>query len=355
MKLEAHQLDAHLNAIIKSDGKTLPPCYLIVGDESLLCIESADAIRSAANNAGYTNREIFTLERGLNPGLILQAFASNSLFGDRSLIELRLPTTAPNKEFISILLQIAQWLSQEKTDAIAMISMPALSSKAKPAEWFSILEKTGILVNCPSITPKSLPRWIEQRAINKCLKLAPGAAQWLADHLEGNLLAAKQEIEKLALLYSEQQTIDLSVLQASVSNMARYNVFNLGQEALSAKADYTLRMIKGLQAEGQAPTLVLWALAEEVRNLHTIRQLLDQGHSASSAIKETKVWGPKADILSRAVQRFSEKNLHSLLRLSAHADKAIKGLVHEDPWHILRILAMALAGVHSPLDHNLTP
>jgi DNA polymerase-3 subunit delta len=345
VKVDIHQLDAHLARALQAGQ--LAPCYVVMSDEPLLSIEASDAIRAAALKSGVSSREVFTLERGARLQELLSCFSSGSLFGDRVLAEIRIPGGKPAKDQIDALLQIATWLKSGQTDAMALVTLPKLTTKAMDAEWFTALTKAGSLINAPVVDAHSLPRWIEERLAAKGLSLQKGCSQWLAERVEGNLIAAKQEIDKLALL-ADGQSVSMELLQGSVANVARYNVFDLGLELLNGKAEHLIRMLDGLQAEGEAPTLVLWAIGEEIKNLQTIRQSMGKGQSASVAVKQLRVWGAKVDASAKAATRLSAQRLNSLSERLAHADKAVKGLVREDPWHVLRTLALDLAGHPTP-------
>lgn len=346
MKVEAHQLEQHLARALQ--GKGLAPCYVVMSDEPLLSLEASDAIRKAATESGCTTREVFSIEKGMDAGRLLGCFSSGSLFGDRTFVEMRIPSGKPQKEHIAALLQIAQWIKTAQCDAIALVTLPKLNSKAMEADWFSALSNAGVFINCPTVDARNLPKWIEDRLAAKGLKTEKNCPVWLAEHLEGNLMAAKQEIDKLALL-CEGQVITLALLQASVANVARYNVFDLGVELLAGKTGHLLRMLDGLESEGEAPTLVLWALGEEIKTLFGIKRLAENGMALSAAIKQFRVWGAKADVIGKALNRHSLKQLEELVKQVALADKVAKGLVREDAWHVLKCLALSIAGLPAPL------
>lgn len=347
MKIDIHQLEAHLSrALQKGD---LPVCYVISSDEPLLTIEASDAIRTAAFKSGVGSRSVYTVERGLDLQALRGAFSSASLFGDRTLVEIRIPSGKPLKDQIEALRQIGAWLIDRQTDAMALVTLPKLTGKALESDWVQSLARAGVLVQAPTIDARSLPGWIEDRLAAKGLSLEKGCAQWLADRVEGNLVAARQEIDKLVLL-ADGQRITMALLQSCVANVARYNVFDLGIELLNGKADHIVRMLDGLQAEGEAPTLVLWAIGEEIKNLQQVQQAVASGQALSAAIRQARIWNNKVDPTTQAMRRLSAQRLAHLTRQLAHADQVIKGLSREDPWHALRSLALDLAGHPTPPD-----
>ncbi len=345
MKVDAAQLNAQLKRAQQSGQ--LPACYTISSDEPLLSIEAADAIRQAALQSGISAREVFTMERGTDLAALTGAFAGGSLFGDRTLVEIRIPTGKLAKDATVTLLRICDWLKTGQTDAMAMVMLPRLNAKSMQADWVQALMGAGVWVNAPVIEARGLPRWIEDRSASLGLRLEKGCAQWLADHVEGNLIAARQELEKLVLL-ADGQPVTLALAQSCVANVARYNVFDLGLAMLGGQTDAVLRMLDGLQAEGEAPTLVLWTISEEIRNLHNLQTQLNKGVRLSEALKLCRLWGPKADIIDKARARLSGDRLVNLTHRAAHADRAIKGLLREDAWHLLRALALDIAGLPAP-------
>lgn len=345
MKVDASQLPAQLKRAMQSGG--LPACYTISTDEPLLSIESADAIRSAAKQSGVSGRDVFTMERGTDLASLSAAFSGGSLFGDRKLVEIRIPTGKLLKEAAATLVRICEWLSTGQCDAMALVLLPRMNGTQMKADWVKALMDTGVWVSAAAIDGRALPRWIEDRSSSLGLKLEKGCGQWLAEHVEGNLIAARQELEKLVLL-AEGKPVSMALLQSSVANVARYNVFELGLALHAGRSDALLRMLDGLQAEGEAPHLVLWAIGEEVRNLQALRRLMASGLRLSEALQKARIWGPKADIIDKSLARLPDARLQALTLRVAEADRAIKGLLREDPWHLLRALALDIAGLPTP-------
>lgn len=354
MKVEAAQLNAQLKRALQAGQ--FPACYTISSDEALLFIECSDAIRQAAQQSGITSREVFTMERGTDLAALTNAFAGGSLFGDRTLVEIRIPTGKLAKDAVATVMRICDWLKTGQTDAVALVVLPRMNAKAMQADWVQALMGCGVWVNAPVIEARNLPRWIEDRAASLGLRLEKGCAQWLAEHVEGNLIAARQELEKLVLL-ADAQTVTLDLLQSCVANVARYNVFDLGLAMLGGQTDVVMRMLDGLQAEGEAPTLVLWAISEEIRNLQSMQAHMNSGTRMQEALKLCRIWGPKADIIGKTLARLSQTRLNTLTHRAAQADRAIKGLIRDDIWHLLRALALDVAGLPTPhaLDALETP
>lgn len=327
MKVDAAQLNAQLKRALQ--GGQLPACYTVSSDEPLLSIESADAIRLAAAQTGVTAREVFTMERGTDLASLTNAFAGGSLFGDRTLVEIRIPTGKLAKDAITTFMRICEWLKTGQTDAMALVMLPRMNGKSMQSDWVQALVSVGVWVNAPVIESRALPRWIEDRAASLGLRLEKGCAQWLAEHVEGNLIAARQELEKLVLL-ADGQAVTLALLQSCVANVARYNVFDLGLAMLGGQSDTVMRMLDGLAAEGEAPTLVLWAITEEIRNLQNLQNHLNNGIRMQEALKLCRLWGPKADIIDRALARLPKERLRMLSHRAAQTDRVIKGLIRED-------------------------
>ncbi len=338
------QLTLHLAQAAKSGG--IKPVYVICTDEPLLQVESSDLIRKQARLAGCTERQVFVVEKGFDAQAFLNVFAAQSLFGDRALVEARIPSGKPVKEAAAALEKAAQWLGQGQSDAVLLVTLPKLNKTAMQAAWFVALTAPGVLIQGGAPDHAQLPGWIKQRLISAGLQAKPEALQWLAEHVEGNLLAAQQEIEKLKLLVDNtSQVIDIPLLQSCVANVARYNVFELGPCALMGDKDRVARMIRGLAAEGEAPTLVLWALQEDIRSLGIILAQMEQGVPVSNAMRDARIWGDKQNAVTRALKRHNRQSVAQLHAQALVTDKIAKGLIRADVWQALLMLGLGLAGV----------
>ena len=330
MKLYPEKLAGHLAA-----GK-LAPVYVVAGDEPLQVGEAADAIRAAARQQGFLSREVFFAERGFDWQGLAAAGDSMSLFAERRILELRLPTGKPGDAGAKALVELAQ---RPPEDAILLVVSGRIERAPK---WKMALEKAGVLVEFWPIEPAQLPGWIMQRMQNAGLAADREAAQLLADRVEGNLLAAAQEIDKLALLLDGQQASAEAIRQA-VADSARFDVFQLVDAALIGDANRALRILTGLQGEGLDPVLVTWALAREIRSLTDMAYRLASGEPRSAVL--AKVWPKKRQpVVERALKRLDVRQLEKLLLETALVDRCVKGVGKGQPWPRLERLVAALAG-----------
>ena len=328
--------------------------YTVFGDELLLVMETVDAIRAAASQAGYSNREPHQVERNFDWQVLLAQTRERSLFGERKLIELRIPGGKPGRDGGAALAELAQ---QEPGDTLVLVLLPRLDAAAQKSDWFARLSGRGTAVRVDSVEPAQLGAWMRQRLQSRGLRLPAGAAgqaclDMLVARTEGNLLAAHQEVEKLALLV-EPGELDPEQVEALVQGAARYNVFRLGETVLAGDGARLLRMLDGLQGEGVAPVLAHWSLAEELRTWLRMRQGLDAGDSFASLARANRVWGPKEKLLQRVLPGLAQAVLEGLLLRAAACDRAVKGLrpmgLPHEPWDAVRQLALAMAQAVAPL------
>jgi len=320
MQLRADALGGHL-------AKGLGRLYTVYGDEPLLAQEALDALRAAGRAAGFTERNVFTVERGFDWSTLLGASQSMSLFGDRQLVELRIPTGKPGKEGAEALQQLAKTGGD---DVLTLISLPRLDAATQKTNWFNALLNEGVAIKIDKVERAQLPGWIGQRLAAQGQKLAPGepgrrALEFIAERVEGNLLAAYQEIQKLALLHPAG-VLDFESVQDAVLNVARYDVFKLNEAVLAGDVGRTARMLDGLKGEGEAAVLVLWALTEEVRTLLRVKRGIAAGKPLATLLRENRVWGPRERLIGPALSRVSEAALERGLELAAKLDRQVKGL-----------------------------
>ncbi len=336
MQLRIDALDAHL-------AKSLAPLYVITSDEHLLALEAGDKIRHAARAQGFSEREVMTIERGFKWGELLAANQSQSLFGDKKLIELRIPTGKPGKDGGQALQQYAATLSP---DNVTLITLPKLDWATQKAAWVSALQQAGAFIDIPLVERAQLPAWIGARLALQRQNADKQSIGFIADRVEGNLLAAHQEIQKLSLLYPEGK-LTFEQIQDAVLNVARYDVFKLNEAMLSGDAERLVRMVEGLKGEGEALPLVLWAVAEEVRMLLKLKAGVAQGKALGSLLKEYRIWGPRERLMEPALRRLSLATLERALQEAAQIDKMIKGLRAKafsgDAWDALRELGLKVA------------
>ncbi len=256
MQLRPEQLAAHLD-------KPLAPLYLLHGDEPLLVIEAADAIRAAARRQGFDEREVMVVGQGFRWDDLFLASGNLSLFGGSKLVDLRIPSGKPGKEGSEALQRYVGTLG---AGVVTLITLPELDWQAKKAAWVSALSAAGVALECNAPPLARLPQWIAQRMERHGQRAGREALDFIAAHVEGNLLAAHQEIEKLALLHPAGE-LSLAQVEAAVLNVARYDINDLREAVKARDAVRAARTLEGLRSEDAAPPLVLWALATEARSL----------------------------------------------------------------------------------------
>lgn len=343
MQLAANQLAAHLQ-------KGLRPLYTLYGDEPLLQQEAMDAIRAAARAQGYTERSSFTVTGAhFDWSAVLAAGGSLSLFADKQIIEIRIPSGKPGKEGSAALQQLAASAAGNDS-TLTVVLLPRLDKATKTGAWFGALDSHGITVQIDPVERAALPQWIAQRLAAQGQQVAGGeegqrTLSFFADRVEGNLLAAHQEIQKLALLYPPG-TLHWQQVEAAVLNVARYDVFQLSEAVLSGQLLRVQRMLDGLEAEGEAAVLVHWALAEDIRALKRIREATQAGKPLPQALRENRIWGAKERLFERLLPRASDAALARLLQSAHKVDGIVKGLSVPDwpqqPWQALHRLALQL-------------
>lgn len=326
----------------------LRPLYLIHGDEALQAQEAADAIRAAARAAGYTERSVFAVSGAhFDWSAVLGAARARSLFADRQLIEIRIPSGKPGKDGSEALQRYCQALP---ADVLTLVQLPRLDGAQLKSAWFTALDAAGASLRVEPIERRALPAWLAQRLARQGQRVQDGppgqqALAFFADRVEGNLLAAHQELQKLALLHPPGE-LSFEQLEAAVLDVARFDVFKLGEAVLGGQVARALRMLEGLRAEGVAAVLVHWTLAEDIRALARVRQALDDGHPLPLALREARAWGVKEKLFERALPRLRADTLAHWLDAARICDGLVKGLRHPDwpadPWDALRRLVLLL-------------
>lgn len=334
MQVKAHQLSTQLK-------KGLAPVYVICGDEPLQLAEGCDAIRQAARAQGFSERELLHVESGFDWNQLLESANVMSLFAEQRLIELRMPSGKPGDKGAKALVAYCE---RPPEDTVLLVISGKLDKRAQGAKWFKALDAAGVSCHLWPVEPRELPSWIVNRASKKGLKLTPGAAALLADQVEGNLLAASQEIEKLALLYNEGMLDEEAILQ-SVGNSARYDLFGLVDAALLGDSERVSKMFSGLRGEGSEPILLLWALGREVRSLASIAAAMQQGVPQGQLFAQHRVWEKRKAAVSAALKRHKLSSLRRMVLSLSEIDRMVKG-GEGDPWDALLQLALWIAGVH---------
>jgi len=348
MQARPDQLDALLQHGLK-------PLYLVHGDEALLAQEAADAIRAAARVAGFEERKVFTVSGAhFDWSGLIGASQEMSLFAQRQLIEIRIPSGKPGKEGSEALQRYVEHLSE---DVLTLVQCPRLDGQQTKSAWFGALDGAGVTLRVEAVPRQALPAWIAQRLARQQQRVDDGEAgqrtlAFFADCVEGNLLAAHQEIQKLGLLYPAG-SLSFEQVEAAVLNVARYDVFKLGEAVLAGRVARALRMLDGLRAEGEAPVLVHWTLAEDIRALKRVKDAVAGGQPVPLALREARVWGLREKLFERALPLLTPLTLDGLLRAASICDGLVKGLRHPewpvDAWDGLRTLMLMLM---QPLARN---
>ena len=341
MQLRADQIAAHLQRGLKR-------VYTVHGDEPLQAQEAGDAIRAAARAAGFGERKVFTVSGAhFDWSAVLGAAQEMSLFADRQLIEIRIPSGKPGKEGSEAL---QRYCAAVGDDVLTLVQLPRLDGQQTKSAWFAALDAAGATVRVEPIERKALPAWLAQRLARQNQRVQGGEAgqhtlAFFADRVEGNLLAAHQELQKLALLYPAGE-LTFEQVEAAVLNVARYDVFKLGEAILTGNVSRALRMLDGLRAEGEAPVLVHWTLAEDIRALRRVREGLDAGRPLPVALGAARVWGVKEKLFERAVPLLADHQLAHWLDAAQVCDGLVKGLRQSgwpaDPWDGLRRLVLMM-------------
>lgn len=314
MLLKGDQLTAHL-------ARELKAVYLVYGDEPLLVIEAADAIRAAARKNGFDEREVLTATAGFNWLQLHQAAGNMSLFGGRQLIDLRIPTGKPGREGSAA---IQEYCARPSPDALLLVTLPGLDWSEEKAAWVKSLTDAGVAIKMIPPGLAELPAWIAQRLQRQKQSADTDGLSFIAERVEGNLLAAHQEIQKLGLLYPEGR-LSLKQVQEAVLNVARYDLDGLRESYLAGDVARLTRTLDGLKQEGEAPPLVLWALTEEIRALAQVHAGLKEHRSVDVLLKEARIWGVRQSLFKRALQRIGAEQANAAVRHAAQIDRMIKG------------------------------
>ena len=325
----------------KQLGAALAPIYFINGDETLIVNECADAVRNAARTRGFSERQVFSVEPGFDWDSLLAAGDSLSLFSEQRLMELRLPTGKPGREGTRVLRDYAERPAQ---DTVLLIISGKLEAAARRSKWVQALDKAGVSVTVWPVDIAHLPAWIEQRMRAHNMQPSRDALRLLAERVEGNLLAAAQEIEKLYLL-NGSGPLGLERVTELVTDSARYDIFGLVDAALGGDALHAQRILAGLRGEGIEPVLVLWALSREIRSLAGMARELHGGAGMAQVMASWRVWDKRKPLISGVLQRIRGRQWWSLMQHCAQIDRVAKGRAAGSAWDELLQLTLRLAGV----------
>ena len=343
MNLALAQLFQHLQ-------RGLGSLYVLHGDEALLQQEALDAIRATARAQGYTERSSYTVAGAhFDWSAVLAAGGSLSLFADKQIVEVRIPSGKPGKDGSTALQQLAE-SARGNDSTLTLVLLPRLDKATKTSAWFAALEGNGVAIQIDPVERAALPQWIAQRLQQQGQRVRAGeegqrTLQFFADRVEGNLLAAHQEIQKLALLHPPGE-LTFEQVESAVLNVARYDVFKLSEAVLAGQLGRVQRMLDGLQAEGEAEVLVHWTLAEDIRALKRVKDAMNAGKPLPMALREHRIWGVKERLFERLLPRASDAALGELLQAAHQVDGIVKGLKVPDwpanGWQALHRLAFQL-------------
>ena len=333
MRLPPEQLSAHL-------ARGLAPLYVVYGDEPLLAIEAGDAIRAAARAVGCDEREVLVVEPGFKWDAFSAASRNLGLFGTRKLVDLRIPSGKPGVEGARVLEDCA---AKPTPDTTILITLPRLDRAMSSSSWFAALEQGGIAVEVLPLERADLPRWIAIRLERQQQRASAETLRFLADTTEGNLLAARQELEKIGLLLPVGE-LEQAAVENAVADVARFDVFQLSEAWLSGDAARACRILAALENEGEGVPLLLWQLGEDLHALAAVLASTASGTPVPIAVKNARVWGKRQTAMERAARRIAPSAIQPLLMRLARLDALAKGIGRGSVWDHLRDVALALAG-----------
>lgn len=318
----------------------LAPLYVVHGDEPLIALECGDAIRAAARRSGIEERETHVVEPQFRWDAFLAANASMGLFGNRRLIDLRIPSGKPGAEGAKALELFA---ASPNPDNVTLVTLPRLDKASLSSSWFGALTAGAVVIAVQPLDREALPRWIAARIARQRQRASPETLAFLADVCEGNLLAARQEIEKLALLLPEGM-LDHEAVERVVADVARYDVFAASEAWLAGDASRAVRILLALQAEGDGPQLAVWALGEDLHALAAVHALMRQGAPIAGALRTARVWGKRQHAMEKAARRLRSHEVTDMLAALAQIDAVSKGIGRGNAWDEVIALALAVAG-----------
>ena len=333
MRIASEQLAQQLT-------RELKPLYTVFGDEPLLALEATDRIRAKARTAGYVEREVLTVDAGFKWAQLAMAANSQSLFASQKLIELRIPGGKPGTEGAETM---REYCAALPADTVTLVYLPDIDWRAQKAAWFEALEHSGVMVVAKAVQRKALPQWLAGRLSAQGQSASAEALAFVADRVEGNLLAAFQEVQKLALLFP-RGAISSEQVREAVLDVARYDVFNLGEAMIEGDAVRLVRMLDGLKGEGTAPPMALWSLTEEIRAIGRLLEGTVSGRPINTLWREARVWGAAHQAsMQQHLRRFNAMQVTAALHHAAAIDRMVKGLAKGDVWDELLQLALRFA------------
>lgn len=324
----------------KALARQLSPVYLISGDEPLMVQESCDAVRTAARQAGFSERELYHTDSGFQWPQLLHSANSMSLFAERKIIEIRVHNGKPGDAGSKA---IIEYCRDPAEDNLLLLVCPKLERASQNSKWYKAIDQIGAVVTIWPVDAKQMPRWIEQRLQRAGIRADSQAVEILASRVEGNLLAAAQEIEKLKLV-AQDGFIDGHTMANAVVDSARYDVFGLVDKALTGNAQAAAATLNGLRGEGSEPTIILWALTREIRALIALRQALSSGQALEAVARSHGIFDKRLPMIRGALQRIPMPTLRLLIKECGYIDRTIKGMATGDCWGALLDVVLTLSG-----------
>ncbi|MBA4141594.1 MAG: DNA polymerase III subunit delta [Nitrosospira sp.] len=332
MRISPDQLSGHLQ-------KQLAPLYTVFGEELLLTIEAADLVRAKARQAGYVEREIFTVDQSFNWPELQQRSSCLSLFGERRIMDIRIPSGKPGSQGSAL---IEEYCHSLPPDTVTLVTLPRIDRQGTATKWFKALEGAGVLVPVHAVERARLAAWVGQRLGMQGQGADRDTLQFLADKVEGNLLAAYQELKKLELLYPAG-ILSFDQVKDAVLDVARYDVFKLSGAMMAGETGRYHRVLEGLRGEGAALPLIVFTLAGQIRALITIRNGLDAGRPLMQLMNQVRAWGDQQKLLESAARRLGAEQLVPALMHVSKIDRMSKGVAMGDPWDELLQLGLRFA------------
>jgi DNA polymerase-3 subunit delta len=338
VKIKADQLKSHLQQTLQT--KQLSPIFIISGDESLLSQEAADSIRNTARQLEFTEREIFDIDARFDWNHVFNETNALSLFSDKKILELRIANGKPGDKGSKAICELCDNLSDSN---LILVILPKLDKAGYQSKWVKTLESKGVHIQVWPVSPEQLPRWINQRLTQSGINASQAAVDILADRVEGNLLAAMQEINKLTLLSLEGK-VDADIMSTVVADSARYNLFSFVDNVLDGDAQSAAKALRGLENEGTEPLAILWAITREIRTLNKASLEIVAGGAKDKALKSAGVWDKRIPLFRKALSRLSPAHLRMLMHQAGAVDRGVKGLRQADIWDELTTLVLSFAG-----------
>lgn len=333
MKIKAEQLAQQLK-------KQLLPVYILHGDEPLLIQECADHVRSACKAQGFGDRDIIHVEKNFNGEELYASNQAISLFAERKIIELRMPTGKPGTQGSKALVD---YVANPSPDNVLLVICGKVESAAQRSKWFKTVESIGGSVQVWPVNARDLPRWIDQRIRAQGLNASSEAIELLAERVEGNLLAAAQEVHKLQL-YADGQQITADTVITAVADSARYNIFGLIDATLQGDTRSALKMLQGLKAEGSQVFTILPLFTRELRTLYACAKQIEDGHGIDRVLQNQRIWDSRKRITQIALKHLRSKRLTQLIQLANDIDQSAKGMSKNNSWDLLEQLIATMSG-----------